>query len=343
LLPLPPHFDAETVGDVWRVPYEDRAREAEAWSDEHGLRPAAEDALRICLVAVDVQNTFCIPGFELFVAGRSGTAAVEDNRRLCEFLYRNLDAITQIVPTLDTHQAMQVFHAVWLVDEAGLHPEPYALISADDVASGRWQVDPAVAEALGFDIDYTRRHLVHYTRALEESGKYRLTIWPYHAMLGGIGHALVSAVEEAIFFHTIARRSQPDFQTKGRSPLTEHYSVLGPEVTRGPDGEPLGERNAALLEELFAFDAVVIAGQAKSHCVAWTIADLLTSPFRERGLAEKVYLLEDCTSPVVVPGVVDYTDEADEAFRRFAEAGMHVVRSTDPIESWPGLTGSARA
>jgi nicotinamidase-related amidase len=345
LLPLPPHFDPGTVGEVWRVPYEDRAREAEAWSEEHALRSAAEDALRICLVAVDVQNTFCIPGFELFVSGRSGTAAVDDNRRLCEFLYRNLDAITQIVPTLDTHQAMQVFHAVWLVDASGRHPEPYTLISAEDVTSGRWRVDPAVGEALGLDFDYARRHLAHYTRSLEESGKYRLTIWPYHAMLGGIGHALVSAVEEAIFFHTIARRSQPDFQPKGRSPLTEHYSVLGPEVTRGPDGEPLGERNSALLEKLFTFDAVVIAGQAKSHCVAWTIDDLLSSPFREpglaRGLAEKVYLLEDCTSSVVVPGIVDYTDEADEAFRRFAEAGMHVVRSTDPIESWPGLAATA--
>src|SRR5207247_5880061 len=119
--------------------------------------------------------------------------------------------------------------------------------------------------------------------------KYRLTIWPYHAMLGGIGHALVSAVEEAIFFHTVARRSQPDFQQKGRSPLTEHYSVLGPEVTHGPDGEPLGEWNAPLVEELLAYDAVVIAGQAKSHCVAWTIDDLLGSPqLREQGLAEKV-------------------------------------------------------
>jgi hypothetical protein len=47
-------------------------------------------------------------------------------------------------------------------------------------------------------------------------------------------------------------------------------------------------------------------------------------------------LLEDCTSPVVVPGA-DYTDEAAVAFRRFAEAGMHVVRSTEPMESWPGL------
>ena len=323
------------------MPYEDRARDAEAWSSEHQLRPAVEDSPRVCLVVVDVQNTFCVPGFELFVAGRSGRAAVDDNRRLCEFLYRNLDAVTQIVPTLDTHQAMQVFHAVWLVDAEGRHPDPYTLVSAAEVAEGRWQIDPAVAEGLGLDLDYARRHLAYYTRELEKSGKYQLTIWPYHAMLGGVGHALVSAVEEAIFFHTIARRSQPDFQPKGRSPLTEHYSVLGPEVTRGPDGELLGGRNSPLLEKLFAFDAVVIAGQAKSHCVAWTIDDLLASPFRE--VAEKVYLLEDCTSPVVVPDVVDYTDEADAAFERFAEAGMHVVRSTEPIESWPGIAASARS
>jgi nicotinamidase-related amidase len=344
VLPVPSHFDPDTVGEVWRVPYEERAREAEAWAREHSLRPVAEDALRICLVAVDVQNTFCIPGFELFVRGRSGTGAVDDNRRLCEFAYRNLDAITQIVPTLDTHQAMQVFHAIWLVDEEGRHPEPYTLVSAEDVETGRWQVDPAVAEGLGLDLDYAHRHLVHYTRSLEASGKYRLTIWPYHAMLGGIGHALVSAVEEAIFFHTVARRSQPDFQPKGRSPLTEHYSVLGPEVTEGPDGEPLGERNAPLLEELLDYDAVVIAGQEKSHCGAWTIDDLLSSPtLLDQGLAQKVYLLEDCTSPVVVPGAVDYTEEADAAFARFAAAGMHVVRSTEPIEAWPGMAAAASA
>jgi nicotinamidase-related amidase len=344
LLPVPPHFDPQAVGEVWRVSYDDRAQDGEAWAEEHGLRPASEDTRKVCLVAVDVQNTFCIPAFELFVASRSGTGAIDDNRRLCEFVYRNLDAITQIIPTLDTHQAMQVFHALWLVDSKGNHPEPYTLISADDVAEGRWQVDPEVAEALGLELDYARRHLVHYTRALEESGKYRLTIWPYHAMLGGIGHALVPAVEEAIFFHTVARHSQPDFRVKGTLPLTEHYSVFGPEVTEGPDGDTLGRHDAELVEKLLGFDAVVIAGQAKSHCVAWTIDDLLRSPaVGERELAEKVYLLEDCTSPVVVPDVADYTEEADAAFARFAEAGMHVVRSTDPIESWPGFAASVRA
>ncbi len=342
-LPLPAHFDPSRVGEVWRVPYEDRAREAPAWAEKHGVGPAAGDSFRLCLLAVDVQNTFCIPDFELFVAGRSGTGAVEDSGRLCEFVYRNLGTITQIFPSLDTHHAMQVFHAIWLVDEDGNHPPPYTLVSADDVATGSWRMNTAVPEALGIDVDYAERHLAHYTRRLAEGGKYDLTIWPYHAMLGGIGHALVSAVEEAFFFHGIARRSQPEFQVKGDNPLTEHYSMLGPEVTEGPDGDRLGQKNSELIEKLLAFDVVIVAGQAKSHCMAWTIDDLLEDEAAGERLAERTYLLEDCTSPVVVPGVVDYTDEADAAFERYAAAGMHVVRSTDPIESWPGLAERASA
>jgi nicotinamidase-related amidase len=334
-LPLPAHFDPDRVGEVWRVPYEERAREATAWARAHDIQPASEDPFRACLLAVDVQNTFCIPGFELFVGGRSGTGAVEDNRRLCEFVYRNLGTITQVVPSLDTHHAMQVFHAIWLVDEHGNHPDPYTLISAEDVEAGRWRMNEAVAEAVGVAPDYAARHLAHYTRRLAEGGKYDLTIWPYHAMLGGIGHALVSAVEEAIFFHGIARHSQPVFEVKGENPLTEHYSMLGPEVTDGPDGDSLGGVNSGLIEKLLTFDAVVVAGQAKSHCLAWTIDDLLEDDEVRERLAERTYLLEDCTSPVVVPGVVDYTDAADDAFERYAAAGMHVVRSTDPIEQWP--------
>jgi nicotinamidase-related amidase len=325
------------VGEVWRVPYEDRASEAPTWAERHGLGPATEDSFRIALLAVDVQNTFCIPEFELFVAGRSGRAAVDDTRRLCEFIYRNLGSITRIFPSLDTHHAMQVFHAIWLVDERGEHPDPFTLVSVEDVESGRWRMNTGVARALGIDIDYAQRHLQHYARRLAEGGKYDLTIWPYHAMLGGVGHALVSALEEAVFFHGIARQSDPEFQVKGDNPLTEHYSMLGPEVTEGPDGDRLGGKNRELIEKLLGFDAVVIAGQAKSHCLAWTIDDLLEEEEIGVRLAERTYLLEDCTSPIVVPGVVDYTDEANAAFERYAGAGMHVVLSTDPLDGWPRL------
>ena len=343
-LPLPPHFDAGRVGEVWRVDYATRFEDAERWRSQQGLTGAAHDRFRIALVVVDVQNTFCTPGFELFVAGRSGTGALDDSRRLCEFVYRNLASLTQIFPTLDTHGALQIFHPVMLVDEEGRHPDPFTLVSAEDVAQGRWRIDPATAEGLGLDVDYAQAHLRYYTEELERGGKYNLTVWPFHAMRGGIGYALVSAVEEAIFFHTIARRAPAEFQPKGDNPLTEHYSLLGPEVEVDQEGEPLGRRNQPLVEELLRFDAVVIAGQAKSHCVAWTISDLLADEnVQERRLEEKVYLLEDCTSPVVVPGAVDYTDDANAAFARFAESGAHIVRSTEPMSAWPGAVGEALA
>jgi nicotinamidase-related amidase len=339
-LPIPPHFDAARVGEVWQVPYAQRAAEAAAWAEEQRLRPAVEDEITVCLVLVDCQNTFCIPGFELFVAGVSGRGAVEDNVRLCEFIYRNLGVITQIAPTLDTHTAMQIFHPVFWVNADGKHPAGgQTIISVRDVEEGVWQVNPAVAMSVAAgDYDYLKRHALHYVRSLTEGGKYPLLIWPYHAMLGGIGHALVSAVEEALFFHSLARSSQPHFEIKGDNPLTEHYSALHPEVLTGPDGELIAEKSAPLIDKLLGFDVVIIAGQAKSHCVAWTIHDLLTEVgAQDPELVRKVYLLEDCTSPVVVPGVVDFSEQADEAFRRFADAGMHIVRSTDAISGWPDL------
>jgi nicotinamidase-related amidase len=337
-LPIPPHFDPQAVGRLWKVAYEERAQQAGEWAEQHDIRPAAQDEFRLCLVLVDIQNTFCLPEFELYVGGRSGTGAVDDNRRLCAFIYQNLARITQIAPTLDTHQAAQIFHSVFLVDADGQHPAPYTSVSAADVEAGRWKFNEALSASLGVEPGYGQQHLLHYTRQLKRSGKYDLTTWPYHAMLGSLGHALVPAVEEAVFFHSVARSSRPDFQIKGDHPFTEHYSALGPEVKQDHQGRPIGARNQPFLDRLLRFDAVVIAGQAKSHCVAWTIDDLLAGIDPEhRELARKVYLLEDCSSPVVVPGVVDYTEQADQAFRRFEQAGMQVVTSDKPLEEWPGV------
>src|SRR5262245_25529216 len=306
-LPLPPHWDPDRIEEIRRVPYETRADEATAWAAAHGIGPGREDERRVGLLLVDCQNTFCTPGFELFVPG-----APDDNRRLCEFVYRNLGAITQIIPTLDTHSALQVFHASWLVDSEGRHPAPYTIVSVQDVEDGAWRAaDPA-----------EQAELVEYVRALEAGGRYRLMVWPYHAMLGGIGHALVSAVEEAVFFHALARGISPSFQVKGEDAHTEAYSALGPEVG--------ARKNQALLELLGSFDRVLIAGQAKSHCVAWTVEDLL-----EELPGERLYLLEDCMSPVVVPGAVDFTAEADAALARFAVRGVRIVRSTESIATWP--------
>lgn len=331
-LPLPEFFDPTRVGEVWKVDYAACAEDARKFALRHDITPVSATGDRISLLIVDAQNTFCIPGFELFVGGKSGRGAVEDNVRLCEFIYRNLGSISHITMTMDTHTAHQIFHPIFLVDAEGNHPTPYSDIHVADLQSGKWKFNPALAPQFGVAPEYGQQMMIHYAETLAEKGKYALTIWPYHAMLGGIGHAIVSAVEEAVFFHSVARTAPPDFEIKGNKPFTENYSVIGPEVLTGPMGETLGERNPKFIQHLRETDRLYIAGQAKSHCVAWTISDLLDDiQASEPNLAQKVYLLEDCSSPVVVPGVVDHTDAANDAYRRFAEAGMKVVKSDQLI------------
>jgi nicotinamidase-related amidase len=135
-LPVPSHYDPTSVDHIWRVPYAERAAEAQAWRRQHAITPAGQDSFRVSLVLVDVQNTFCIPGYELFVAGGSGMGAVEDSGRLCNFIYRNLHNITEIAPTLDSHTALQIFHPPFFVDREGNHPEPYTMISTEDIRMG---------------------------------------------------------------------------------------------------------------------------------------------------------------------------------------------------------------
>ena len=342
-LPLPQHFDANQVDQVWRIPYQERQREALAWAEQHSIPPASEDDFRTCLLLVDVQNTFCIPGYELFVGGRSGNGAVADNVRLCQFLYCNLPHITKIACTLDTHTAMQIFHEVFWINDAGEHPVPLqTLITQEDIETGKWRVNPAIAGSINLSeipqsdqYAWLKAYGEHYVQTLTADGKYPLAIWPYHAMLGGIGHAVVSAVDEACFFHTIARKAQTHYEIKGRNPLTENYSVLRPEVLNDAEGQPIAEKNSAFLQMLLGYDRIIIAGQAKSHCVAWTVSDLLEEIGQtDIALAKKVYLVDDLTSPVVVPGVVDYTEPADATFAKASDAGMHIVGSTEPMAHW---------
>ena len=340
-LPIPDHFDPDTVGQVWRVPYGERAGQAAAWARQHGIPPAAADEKRVCLLAIDVQNTFCLPDFELFVGGRSGRGAVEDNARLCAFVYRNLASITEIHPTLDTHTAMQIFHPVFLVNADGEHPQPMTPVSVADVENGVWKVNPAVADSVaGGDVDALQRHLLHYCRKLRDSGKYLLMIWPLpldsgrYRPLPGVGGGR-RRCSSTIWRATARRASRSRAAT--RSPRI--IRCCGPRCWTARTGNPLTGRTTALVNKLLAFDALIIAGQAKSHCVAWTVADLLDDiEALDPALTRKVYLLEDCTSPVVVPGVIDFTDDADAAYQRFADAGMHRVQSTTPMADWPGLT-----
>jgi nicotinamidase-related amidase len=296
------------------------------------LKPAAADERRIHLLLIDVQKDFCFPEGTLYVAGRSGTGAVDDSRRIAEFIYRNLAAITDITTTLDTHLAYQIFFPSFWIDRDGAPLQPFRTVTADQIAAGDARPHPAMAKWLcNGNYTWLCKQVLFYCQELERAAKYQLYLWPPHCLLGSDGHALAGVIHEARLFHAYARTSQSHVEVKGGNPLTENYSVLRPEVLSRFDGAALAQRNTQFLHTLLSADRVYIAGQAASHCVKSTIDDLLDEiAAQDPALAKKVYLLTDCMSAVVAPGA-DFTAQAEAALQRFADAGMHLVKSTEVI------------
>jgi nicotinamidase-related amidase len=320
------------------------ATSAATFRAQHALAPAAADETRVHLLLIDVQKDFCFPEGTLYVAGRSGRGAIDDSRRIAEMIYKNLGAITEITTTLDTHLAYQIFFASFWLDASDKPLTPFRTITAEQVARGDVRPNPAIAKWLcGGNYTWLCKQVRFYCEELERAGKYQLYLWPPHCLLGSDGHALAGVVHEARLFHAYARAAQSSVEVKGGNPLTENYSVLRPEVLSRFDGAPLAQRNTQFVQTLLAADAVVIAGQAASHCVKSTIDDLLDEiAAADPKLAKKVYLVTDCMSAVTVPDgkggfAADFTAQADAALQKFADAGMHLVKSTDPIASWPGI------
>jgi nicotinamidase-related amidase len=317
---------------------------------EHSVKVAATDTVKVHLLLIDLQSDFCFPDGTLYVGGRSGTGAVDDNRRIAEFIYRNLGVLTRITPTMDTHFPIQIFLPSFWVDEDNNPLLPHDVITGDltiirqGKSAGTATPSRAVAGSI-CDGNYTWlcRQARFYCQELEKGGKYQLYIWPEHCMLGSDGHVLAGVIQEARMFHSYIRAVQSEVEVKGGNPLTENYSVFAPEVLMRFDGVPMASKNVRFLKRLLEADTVIIAGQAASHCVKSSVDHLLSEiATQDPALAKKVYMLSDCTSAVAVPNpaggfFVDFTPQAEEALARYADAGMNVVKSTDPIETWPGI------
>lgn len=348
-LPSPLCFDPGHAEDWSYAPDVQALHDAAvAWRREHALAPAGADARRVHLLLIDAQRDFCFPRGTLYVGGRSGRGALEDSRRLARFVYANLARLSEITCTLDTHFPFQIFFASFWRDAEGAPLQPHRVVTADDVASGRARPNPDVAAFVcDGDVGWLTRQARAYCEALERAGRYQLYLWPPHCLLGGEGHTLVGVLHEARLFHAFARSAPNGIEVKGGHALTENYSVLAPEVLAAHDGKVLGERNRALVDRLLRADALIVAGQAASHCVKSTLDDLLDEiRARDARLARKVYLLRDAMSAVAVPDparpgefTFDFTPQAEQCLARMADAGMHVVDTQTPVEAWPAWRG----
>jgi nicotinamidase-related amidase len=305
----PKLFDAQ---DAFKGPYAPRIQEFTAAGQRAGLTSAHSDTEKIAVILVDYQHDFIDPTGTLYVPGSQ-----EDIARFLTWFYTNAHKITTIYASLDTHLPFQIFYSSWWKNpKTGEHPQPFTVITADDVSNMRWV--PVIQP------DWS----VKYVHQLQQQAKKDLMIWPYHTMEGTLGHMLAAPISEAITWHSAARNTQPTYVEKGRTIRTEYYGIFGAEI---PDPEdPASGLNVTLLDAVMKHDKVYVAGEAKSHCVLETERQLVGRFANAPEMLKRLHFLKDCTSSVQHP-VIDFDSLANTELAAMERQGVQVVLSTDPL------------
>lgn len=102
-------------------------------ANDEQLIPSRQNRERVLFIGIDVQQDFMEKG-ALGVPGAHG-----DVERMTRFIYENMDAISNIAVSIDTHTPHQIFHPCWWIDEQGSNPAPYTTVTLADLDSGKWK------------------------------------------------------------------------------------------------------------------------------------------------------------------------------------------------------------
>jgi len=231
------------------------------------------------LLIIDPQVDFCDPNGALYVPG-----ADRDMQRLAKMVQRTRDRLDDIHVTLDSHHWIHIAHPIFWKDSLGNHPTVFTRITRADVEQGVWTAT----------VPGMYRRALDYVRKLEANGRYDLTIWPPHCLIGSAGHAVHPCLYAALQ-EWEDRFAFVDYVIKGSNITTEHYSAVQSDVPDASD--PSTQINTHLIRILEYADVVAVAGEALTHCLANTVRDIANN-FGDDRFVSKMVLLTDATSRI---------------------------------------------
>ncbi len=257
---------------------------------------------KVLLLIIDMQYDFCSPEGALYVPGSE-----MDVSRLSGFISANESRINHVIFTQDNHNVVDISHPVFWEDKRGNFPKPFTEISLKKVLGEVWQPR------------FQKGKAIEYIRKLEQQGEFPHSIWPEHCLIGSHGAAIVDELLEPV--KEWARKGNfYDLVIKGTNPMTEHFGALKANVPIA--GCPETHLNTDLVNRLMNAGKIYIAGEARSHCVATTIKQML----HLGGLARKLHILEDCMSNI--PG---FEKIAQPIYDKAKAEGAKFVLSTEPL------------
>lgn len=329
----PNFYDPAKCGTMFKPDLAAASAEGKAFAKKQNIPSTAIDPdEKIILCLIDMQVDFINPPTSNFPGNLAVPGAIDDVRRICEFIFANVHKISHIVASLDTHHLYQPFHPFnWESGDrpapgyqTGDPPKPFTIITKNDLAGGVWR--PVVKP----------QRMRVMLEKLESGSKKQLCIWPLHCELGTPGHALDPMLMQTIHWHAACRADQYDLTEKGMSQSSEHYGILKAEVEFSDD--PLTALNSRMITKWGNADRIYFAGEAKSHCCLETlnqVADIFSVQSPE--VLQRLFVLDDCMSNV--PDITDpngnvvvpFAQMTATRFSELAKMGFKFVKSTTPI------------
>lgn len=301
--------------------------------------------MRNAFLIIDPQNDFVDPKGSLSVPGAS-----DDMDRLAAFISANQEKVSGIAVSLDTHDVIDISHPTFWLDPEGKNVEPFTVIKHKE-AKGRKYTAAITQDEFGgikkvdvnapdydFDVHMTyQRGSVEYLNDLEEAGKQH-TIWPIHCVSGSWGHAIYDPLMKVIKDWSVATAQNHKVLFKGQFTFSEHYGIFEAEVPVAQVSETT--RHSMMVQNLIGYlvgtaqfgydngmDKVYLCGEAKSHCVATSIKQILDFSKDDDDFAlllKKLVIVEDCMSPVA-----GFENLADDIFAEAKEAGVEFIKLED--------------
>jgi nicotinamidase-related amidase len=261
---------------------------------------------------IDCQKDFVEINGNLTVAGGK-----EDMQNIADFIEKNSRLLDDLILSMDSHQAVHIAHPIFWRDKKGNHPAPFTPITSESVRSGEFSAsNPSF-----------QKWAEQYVEALDTNGKYSLTIWNPHCIVGTDGWSFEDSVCQEIYNWEKSNFARATIIPKGNNHLTEHYSAFKADVEL--PGDPSTQANHVIIDALSDLngdkDQIIIGGEAFNFCVYNTLRDIMEYFGDE--YAKKFVIFEDCTSSILVTPETQKLH--DDAKQHLLDNGARFTTSKD--------------
>lgn len=228
------------------------------------------------LLIIDAQRDF----IDMEKGALAVQGAVDDIKRIIKFIYDNIENLSAIYTTIDTHSYDSIFHPFLWKTPNGEYVKPFTEITLEKIENKE-----VITVYKNIQTDYVKK--------LKEQGSQNLIVWTYHCIYGTDGWLIEKQLSNMLAFFEASKKTSIKKIIKGTDKFTEMYGAIKPEVLTGEN-----HYNNDWVKEIKDYDKIYICGEAKDYCVYETIKQFCEIYKSEKNITEKIYFMDNCCSSI---------------------------------------------